>query len=89
MNEEKLEDEYKDPDMLPKINTSDVAEAMKSIKEYLRACHGVIQSSLAYIIRKTITVQTMGDYPIYATPDDEIIARMHSKINKMYSKNLV
>ena len=31
---------------------------------------------MAYIIRKTITVQTYGDYPMYATPDDEMIARM-------------
>ena len=31
---------------------------------------------LAYIIRETILVQTYVDYPMYATPDDEMIARM-------------
>ena len=49
---------------------------MESIKEYLRLLHGVIKAPLAYFIRKTILVQTNGDYPMYATPDDEMIARM-------------
>ena len=31
---------------------------------------------LAYIIRMSITVQTYGEYPMYATTDDEMIARM-------------
>ena len=62
--------------MLPKINKSDIAGTMESIKEYLRSCHGVIRAPLAYIIRKTTTVQTYDEFPIYATPDDEMIARM-------------
>ena len=31
---------------------------------------------LACIIRKTIIVETYGDYPMYAAPDDKMIARM-------------
>ena len=43
-------------------------------------CH---KAPLAYIIRKTITIQAYGDYPTYATPDDEMIARMlHLPPNK-------
>ena len=74
--QKKLKDEYKDPNMLPKINKSYVAGTMESIKEYLTVHHGVIKAPLAYVIRKTITIKTNGDYPTYATPDDEMIARM-------------
>ena len=74
--QKKLKDKYNDPDMLPKINTSDMAGTMGAIKEYLRSCHGVVRATLAYIIRKTILVQTYGDYPKYMTPDDEMITRM-------------
>ena len=74
--EKKLEDKYKDPDVLPKINTYDMAGMMDAIKEYLRSCCGVIRAPLAYIIRKTILVQTYGEYPKYATHDNEIISRM-------------
>ena len=49
---------------------------MESIKGYLRGHHGDFKASLAYVTRKTITFQTYGDYPTYATPDDEMIARM-------------
>ena len=62
--------------MLPKINKSDMAGMIESIKEYLRPCHGLAKAPLAYIIRKTTLVQTMGDYPIHAIPDDKMIARM-------------
>ena len=34
--QKELKDEYKDPDMLPKINKSDMAGMMEAIKEYLR-----------------------------------------------------
>ena len=34
--QKRLEDEYKDPNILPKINKSDMAVMMESIKEYLR-----------------------------------------------------
>ena len=71
-----LEDEYKDPDVLPKINKSDMAGTIESIEEYLRSHHGVIRAPLAYIIKKTILVQTYGDYPKYATPDNEMIAKI-------------
>ena len=36
----------------------------------------IVRASLVYIIRKTIIFQTYGDYPKYATPDNEMIARM-------------
>ena len=72
----KLKDEYKDPNVLPKINISDMAGMMESIKEDLRARCGVIKAPLAYVIRETITIQTKGDYPMYATPEDKMIARM-------------
>ena len=32
----RLKDEYKDPDMLPKVNKADMAGTMESIKEYFR-----------------------------------------------------
>ena len=76
MKQKKLKDECKDPNMLPKINKSDMAGMMEAIKEYLRSRHGVTRAPLAYVIRKTITVQIYGDYPMYPFPDDEMIARM-------------
>ena len=72
----KLNNEYKDPDVLSKINKSDLAGTMESIKEYLSSCLGVIQAPLSFAIRKTIIVQTYGNYPTYTTPDDEMITRM-------------
>ena len=69
--------------MLPKINKYDMAGMIESIKEYLRACHGVVKAPLAYIIRMTITVLINGDYPTYVTPDNKMIARMlHLPLNK-------
>ena len=35
-----------------------------------------MKAPLEYIISKTITVQVYGEYPMYATPDNEMIARM-------------
>ena len=49
---------------------------MEFIEEYLRAHHDVLKAPLAYIIKKTITVKTYGDYPTYATPHDKMLARM-------------
>ena len=71
--EKRLEDDYKDPNMLPKVNKTNLAEKIKIIKENLRSHHSVTREPLAYIIRKAIIVQTYGSYPKYATPDDEII----------------
>ena len=76
LGQKRLDDEYNYLDMLFKVNKADMAGMMKSIKEYLRSSHGVVRASLAYIIRKTITVQTYGDYPTYAAPDDKMIARI-------------
>ena len=74
--QKKLEDKYKDPNVLPKINKSDMEGMMEAIKEYFRLHHGVIRAPLTYITRKTITVPTYGDYPTCETPDDEMITRM-------------
>ena len=46
----KLKDEYKDPDVLPKVNKSDMAGMMEAIEEYLRLHHGVVRVPLAYVI---------------------------------------
>ena len=53
-----------------------LAGTMESIKEYLRACHGVIKAPLVYIIRNLVTVHNYVYYHMYATPDYEMIARM-------------
>ena len=73
----RLKDEYKDPNVLPKVNKADIVGTIEVIEEYLRLCCGVVRVPLAYVIRKTIIiVQNYGDYPKYATPDDKIMARM-------------
>ena len=36
--QKKLEDEYRDANVLPKINKSDMARTMEAIKKYLRLC---------------------------------------------------
>ena len=76
VRQKKLKDDYENANVWPRINTSDMEGMMESIKKYLRSCHGKMRAPLAYIIRKTIIVQTDGDYLMYATPDDEMIARM-------------
>ena len=53
-----------------------MAGTIRSIEEYLRSCHGIMRVPLAYVIRKTITVQTYGDYLKYVTTDEKVIARM-------------
>ena len=53
-----------------------MAGTMEAIKEYLRLHCGVIWAPSACHILKTIKVQSYGDYLLYATPDDEMIARM-------------
>ena len=44
---------------------------MEAIEEYLRSCCGFEREILAYITRKTITVQNDCIYPWYATPDNK------------------
>ena len=61
--QKKLKDKYKDLKV-----KSDMAGMMESIKENLRSCHGVMKAHLAYIVRKTIIVQTYGDYPLHLPP---------------------
>ena len=77
IGQKKLKDsEYKDPNVLPKINKLDMAGMIEAFKENLRLHHGVVWAPLAYVIWKIITVWTYGDYPLYATSDDEMISRM-------------
>ena len=45
----KLKEEYKDPNVLPRINKSDKAGMTEAIKEKLRSHHIVVRASLAYI----------------------------------------
>ena len=70
--QKRLEVEYKDPDVLPKVNKAVMAGMMESIRSH----HSVIRAPLVYIIRKTITVQTYGDYSTYTTHDNTMITRM-------------
>ena len=63
--QKKLNDKYKDPDILPMINKSDMAGTMEAIKEYFRSCHSVMRAPLTHVIKKTILVQTYGDYPMW------------------------
>ena len=84
----RLKDKYKDPDMLPKVNKANMAVIMKAIEEYLTLHHDIIRVPLTYIIRKTMIVQTYGDYPKYATPENEMIARMlHLPVEKKMLHN--
>ena len=62
--------------MMPKVNNADMAGIMESIEEYLRSCCGVIRATLAYVIKKAITILTYGDYPKYVIPDNKMIAMM-------------
>ena len=76
VSQKKLKDEYKDPNVLLKINKSDMV-GNDGVHQRVPQCTcGIIKAPLAYVIRKTITVQTYGDYLRYATPDNEMIARM-------------
>ena len=61
--QKRLEDEFKEPNILPKFNKTDMVGTMETIKDYLRSHHGVMRAPLANVIRKTIVVQTYGDYP--------------------------
>ena len=74
--QERLKDEYKDQNVLTKVNKADMAEMMESIKEYLRSCCAVVTVPLACMIREIIIVQIYGDYPEYGTPDNKMITRM-------------
>ena len=65
-----LKNDYKDPDMLPKVNKADMAGTIDAIKKYPRSHGGVIRAPLAHIIRKTLIVETYGDYHKYPTPDN-------------------
>ena len=75
--------------MLSKVNKANMAWTLEVIEEYLRSRHGVMRVPLKYVIRKTIIVQTCGDYPKYVTPDEDMVARMfHLPLdkNKLHNK---
>ena len=75
--------------MLLKINQTDKTGMMEAIKEYIKLHYGVVRAPLACNIQQTITVQTYGDYPMYATTDDKMIIRMlhlPSDKNKMHNE---
>ena len=76
--QKRLKDEYKDPDMLSKVNKAGIVEMMEGIKEYLYLNYGVGRVPLAYIIRRSIIVQTYGDYSKYKNPDYDIITRFYT-----------
>ena len=56
LGQKRHEDEYKDFDVLLKVNKADIVGMVESIKKYLRSFHGFVGASLAYIIMRTITV---------------------------------
>ena len=63
--QKRLEDKYRDPNMLPEVRRVDIAWTMVTMEEYLRSCCSIMRVTLAYIIRKTIIVHTYEDYPKY------------------------
>ena len=75
-SQRRLEDDYKAPEVLPKVNKVNMAGTLEAIKENLRSCHCIMKTPLVFIIRKTMVVQTYGDYPWYVTFDNEMIASM-------------
>ena len=50
---QKLKDEYRDQDVLQKINKSDLAGTMEAIEEYFRSYCSVMRAPLAHTVRKT------------------------------------
>ena len=80
-----FKDEYKDPYMLPKIHDRDNGGHQRISQRH----HGVVRVPLAYLISNILLIQTYGDYPKYATPDNEIITRMlylSSGKNKLHNE---
>ena len=47
--------------MVPKVNKVEMMWTMEAIKEYLKSHCGVKKAPLAYIIHKTIAIQTIGN----------------------------
>ena len=48
----RLEDKYKNPDVLLKVNKANIAGMMEAIKGYLRLYHGVVRAPLVDVITK-------------------------------------
>ena len=84
--QKRLEDKYKALTCCLKINKSDMAGKMEVIAEYLRSCQCVMRASLAYIIRKNITVETYGDYAKYETPDITKMLHLPQDKNELLPK---
>ena len=59
--QKRLEDEYKDPDVLPRINEYSMAGTIEAIEEYLRSCFGVTRAPLAYVIRRNVIIETYSE----------------------------
>ena len=57
-DKKRLEHNYKDLDILPKVNKAALIGTIEAIEEYLRLHHGAMRAPFAYIIGKTIVVQT-------------------------------
>ena len=77
MGQRKLENEYKDQDVLPKINKADMVGTMEAISVYLWSHCGVERAPIAYIIGKRMTVQKAYDvYPWYSPPVNKMLDKM-------------
>ena len=67
--QKKLGDKYEDPDMLPKVNKSDMMGMKKAIKEYLKSLRDIERAPHANTIIKTLVVQTYNILLCCVTPD--------------------
>ena len=74
--QKRLEDIYKDLDMLPKDNKAEMTGMINAVEENLRLHHGVVRAPFVYVIRKMMIAQTYSEYLRYVTLDDEMISRM-------------
>ena len=62
MGQKKIEHEYKNPDMLPKVNDAIMVGTIKANEELLRSYFDIKRATLAYIIRKNIVIATYNCY---------------------------
>ena len=51
--QKRLEDKYKDPDVLPNFHKTKMKITMKAIEEYLRSYHGVVRAPLHILSERT------------------------------------
>ena len=55
--------------MLHKVNKADMEGTVESLEEYLKTCCGIMIVPLAYIFKKTITIQMMIERMLHLSPD--------------------